>query len=58
MILLASDILIELGVEGVRLRLGSLGTPAARAAYLDELRLQNMDGLDLDKPAVMDKAWR
>ena len=38
MILLASDILIELGVEGVRLRLGSLGTPAARAAYLDELR--------------------
>ncbi len=38
MILLASDILGELGVEGVRLRLGSLGTPAARAAYLDELR--------------------
>ena len=38
MILLASDILIELGVEGVRLRLGSLGTRAARAAYLDELR--------------------
>ena len=38
MILLASDILIELGVEGVRLRLGSLGTPAARVAYLDELR--------------------
>jgi histidyl-tRNA synthetase len=38
MILLASDILTELGVEGVRLRLGSLGTPAARSAYLDELR--------------------
>jgi histidyl-tRNA synthetase len=38
MILLASDILAELGVEGVRLRLGSLGTPATRAAYLDELR--------------------
>jgi histidyl-tRNA synthetase len=38
LILLASDILAELGVEGVRLRLGSLGTPAARAAYLDELR--------------------
>jgi histidyl-tRNA synthetase len=38
MILLASDILTELGVEGVRLRLGSLGTPATRAAYLDELR--------------------
>jgi histidyl-tRNA synthetase len=38
LILLANDILAELGVEGVRLRLGSLGTPAARAAYLDELR--------------------
>src|SRR5256714_1903994 len=38
LILLASDILGELGVEGVRLRLGSLGSPAARAAYLDELR--------------------
>jgi histidyl-tRNA synthetase len=38
MILLASDIVAELGVEGVRLRLGSLGTPETRAAYLDELR--------------------
>src|SRR6266576_1576144 len=38
MIVLASDILAELAVEGVRLRLGSLGTPAARSAYLDELR--------------------
>jgi histidyl-tRNA synthetase len=38
MIILASDILAELGVEDVRLRLGSLGTPAARRAYLDELR--------------------
>src|SRR5215213_1711315 len=38
MILLAGDILAELGVGDVRLRLGSLGTPAARAAYLDELR--------------------
>ena len=38
MILLASDISSELGVEGVRLRLGSLGTPAARAAYLETLR--------------------
>jgi histidyl-tRNA synthetase len=38
MIILASDILAELGVEGVRLRLGSLGTPATRAAYLEELR--------------------
>jgi histidyl-tRNA synthetase len=38
LILLAADVISELGVEGVRLRLGSLGTPAARAAYLDELR--------------------
>jgi histidyl-tRNA synthetase len=38
MILLASDIVAELGVEGVRLRLSSLGTPESRAAYLDELR--------------------
>jgi histidyl-tRNA synthetase len=38
MIILASDILAELGVEDVRLRLGSLGTPATRAAYLEELR--------------------
>ncbi|MDX6605895.1 MAG: histidyl-tRNA synthetase [Solirubrobacterales bacterium] len=38
LILLANDIVAELGVEGVRLRLGSLGTPATRAAYLDELR--------------------
>jgi histidyl-tRNA synthetase len=38
LILLAGDILGELGVEGVRLRLGSLGSPAARAAYLEELR--------------------
>jgi histidyl-tRNA synthetase len=38
LILLANDILVELGVPDVRLRLGSLGTPAARSAYLDELR--------------------
>ena len=38
LILIASDILAELGVEGVTLRLSSLGTPAARAAYLNELR--------------------
>jgi len=38
MIVLASDILAALGVEAVRLRLGSLGTPATRTAYLDELR--------------------
>ena len=38
LILLACDVIAELGVEGVRLRLGSLGTPETRAAYLDELR--------------------
>jgi histidyl-tRNA synthetase len=38
MILLAADIIGELGVPGVRLRLGSLGTPGARAAYLEDLR--------------------
>ncbi len=38
LILLANDVIAELGVEDVRLRLGSLGTPATRAAYLEELR--------------------
>jgi histidyl-tRNA synthetase len=38
LILIATDILAELRVEGVRLRLSSLGTPEARAAYLNELR--------------------
>jgi histidyl-tRNA synthetase len=38
LILLANDIIGALGVAGVRLKLSSLGTPATRAAYLDELR--------------------
>jgi histidyl-tRNA synthetase len=38
LILVASDTIGELGVEGVRLRLGSLGTAETRAASLDELR--------------------
>jgi histidyl-tRNA synthetase len=38
LIVLLHDLLASLGVEGVVLRLGSLGTPATRAAYLDELR--------------------
>ncbi len=38
MIILANDVLAELQVPDVRLRLGSLGTPATRSAYLDELR--------------------
>jgi histidyl-tRNA synthetase len=38
LILIANDVIGELGVEGVRLRLGSLGSPETRAAYLDELR--------------------
>lgn len=35
---LLSDLLGELGVPGVRLRLGSLGSPPARGAYLEELK--------------------
>jgi histidyl-tRNA synthetase len=38
LILLANDVIAGLGVPGVRLKLSSLGTPSARAAYLDELR--------------------
>ncbi len=38
MIVLLNDLLAELGVADVRLRLGSLGSPESRAAYLDELR--------------------
>jgi histidyl-tRNA synthetase len=38
LILLANDIIHALGVSGVTLKLSSLGTPAARAAYLEELR--------------------
>jgi histidyl-tRNA synthetase len=37
-IILLSDILAELEVPGVRLRIGSLGSPAARSAYREELR--------------------
>src|SRR5262249_7383844 len=37
LIILLNDLLAGLGVEGVRLRLGSLGAPATRAAYLDQL---------------------
>jgi len=36
-ILLLWTLLTELGVGGIQLRLGSLGTPAARAAYREEL---------------------
>ncbi len=37
-IMLLSDLLGELGVPGVELRLGSLGSLAARQAYLEELK--------------------
>ncbi|MEX0971825.1 MAG: histidine--tRNA ligase [Solirubrobacterales bacterium] len=37
-IMLLADLLAELGVPGVELRLGSLGSPAARSAYLEELK--------------------
>jgi histidyl-tRNA synthetase len=38
LITLLDDLLRELGVPGVELRLGSLGSQAARPGYLDELR--------------------
>jgi histidyl-tRNA synthetase len=38
LIVLMHDLLAELGVESMRLRLGSLGSPGARASYLEELR--------------------
>jgi histidyl-tRNA synthetase len=38
LIVLVWDLITELGVEGVTLNLGSLGSPAARAAYIEELR--------------------
>jgi histidyl-tRNA synthetase len=37
-ILMLNDILAELAVPGVELRLGSLGSVASRAAYLEELK--------------------
>jgi histidyl-tRNA synthetase len=37
-IILLSELLAELGVPGVELRLGSLGSAAARGAYLEELK--------------------
>ena len=37
-IMLLADLLAELGVPGVELRIGSLGSPQARAAYLEELK--------------------
>jgi histidyl-tRNA synthetase len=38
LIVLLADLLESLGVKGTRLRLSSLGTPAARAQYRDDLR--------------------
>jgi histidyl-tRNA synthetase len=37
-IMLLADLLAELGVPGVELRLGSLGSPATRGAYLEDLK--------------------
>jgi histidyl-tRNA synthetase len=53
MIVLVHDILAELDVPDVRLRLGSLGTPETRSAYLEELRtyLHANEG-DLSKEVV------
>jgi histidyl-tRNA synthetase len=38
LIMLLDDLLSELGVPGVHLRLSSLGSPASRVAYRDELK--------------------
>jgi histidyl-tRNA synthetase len=38
LVLLLSELLEALGAQGVRLRLGTLGTPASRAAYREELQ--------------------
>ena len=38
LIVLLSEVLEAIGAQGIRLRLGSLGTPASRAAYRDELQ--------------------
>jgi histidyl-tRNA synthetase len=38
LIVLAWDLITVLGVQGVEMRLGSLGTPQSRAAYMEELR--------------------
>jgi histidyl-tRNA synthetase len=38
LIVLLAELLEELGAQGVRLRLGSLGTPESRAAYREELQ--------------------
>jgi histidyl-tRNA synthetase len=38
LIILLNDLIAELGVASVRLRLGSLGSPAARRAYVERLR--------------------
>jgi histidyl-tRNA synthetase len=37
-IMLLSDLLTELGVPGVELRIGSLGSPQARSSYLEDLK--------------------
>ena len=37
-IMLLSDLLAELGVPGVELRLGSLGSPRARSSYMEDLK--------------------
>jgi histidyl-tRNA synthetase len=38
LIVLLDELLEELGAQGTRLRIGSLGTPASRAAYREELQ--------------------
>jgi histidyl-tRNA synthetase len=57
LIVLVWDILSELAVEGIELRLGSLGSVDARAAYLDRLRAflhEHEDALSAEVRARID----
>jgi histidyl-tRNA synthetase len=47
LLVLLAELLETLGSQGVRLRIGSLGTPESRAAYREELQayLRGLDGL-------------
>ncbi len=50
-IVLLDELLEALGAQGIRLRIGSLGTPASRAAYREEL-LTYVGTLSLDADAL------
>ncbi len=51
-VLLLAELLADIGVGGLRLRIASLGGPAARAAYRDELRAYLAGHADALAPEV------